>query len=365
MSAPSRILSGEDDSQAGRDQSVQDALATIWRRKETVFAWFCAALVVSVVALVLIPPRYTGEAIVRFNFESRDSGAGAKAQTITTLDPAALVDGAALIMRSRAVASAAVDRLGLDRDPRFNHESTPTRLFSAARSALGFQQAVSPSPRELAATTLLSQIAVTNEPRSYLITIDATAEDPKRAADLANAVAIEYLRSEVVERLKEAQAAAERDLDELGSTYGKLHPNYLRGQERVAQLQANLEAVRKDGDLAASLDSQIGPSFIPADVVAIPSSFNPRMVIGLGALAGLALGVWLSLRRAGAPVDEMRDELGAEPAKAGGSRDAEPRWALALPPRWSALIATAARANQDNGLRGATSPVAPERPRRR
>jgi len=337
MSAPLRILSGEDDSRAGRDESVQSVLAAIWRGKKTVSVSLCSALIVSVVALVLIPARYTGEAIIRFNFDSQDSGASSKAQTITTLDPAALVGGAALIVRSRAVANAAVDRLGLDRDPHFNHEPTLTRAFSAARSALGLQPAVSPAPRELAAAALLSRVTVNNEPRSYLITIDATAEDPKKAADLANVVALEYLRSEVVERLKEAQAAAERDLDELGSTYGKLHPNYLRGQERVAKLQANLEAVRRDTDLAASLDSQIGPSFIPADVVAIPSSPNPRIVIGLGALAGLALGVWLSLRRTGASIDETHDELGAEPTKAGGSRDTESRWALALPPRWSAL----------------------------
>ncbi len=115
------------------------------------------------------------------------------------------------------------------------------------------------------------------------------------------------MRSEAVRRLNEAQAAAERDLDELGSIYGQRHPNYVRVQERVAQLRANLEAVRKDGDLAGALDSQIGPSFIAADVVAIPSSLDPRMVIGLGALAGLALGVWLSLRRAGPSVDEMRE----------------------------------------------------------
>ena len=321
MSAPLRLLSIESDSQSGRDLWLEERLGALWRGKGTIAAWLCAALVVSVIAQILIPPSYTGEAIVRFNFDSEEtSGAGAKGQTTAMLDPSALVEGAARIMRSRAVASAAVNRLGLDRDPRFTRQSTLAGLFSSARSALGLQVAGSASPQELATAKLLSQIAVTNEPRSYLITINATAENPQRAADLANAVVFEYLRSEIIEGLKEAQGVAERDLDELRSTYGKLHPNYLRGQERVAQLRAKLEAVRNDGDLAASLDSQFGPSFIPADVVATPSSPNPRTVIGLGALAGLAVGVWLSVRRARASADEVLDNPGAEPAGLRGSR---------------------------------------------
>lgn len=321
-----KVLSVEDDSYAGRDPFVQDAVAALWREKRTMFASLCVALVVSGVALVLIPPRYTGEAIIRLNFGSQEtSGAAAKEQKVATPDPAALVESAARIVGSRAAASAVVDQLGLDRDPRFAHESTLSRSYMAARSALGLQRALSPSSHELAVATLLSRIAVTNEPRSYLITINATAEDPKRAADLANALGLEYMRGEVVQRLNEAQAAAERDLDELAATYGKRHPNYLRAQDRVAQVRADLEAVQKNGDLTASLNSQIGSSFIPADVVAVPSSPNPRTIIGLGALAGLALGAWLSLRRASASADEIRDELDAEPAKPHGSRGAAPR----------------------------------------
>ena len=143
--ATAEDLSGADDWRRGRDPSAQDALVALWRGKRMIFALLCVALVVSAVAVVLIPPRYTGEAIVRFNFDGQEtSGAGGKAPTIATLDPAALVEGAARIARSHAVASAVVDRLGLDRDPRFNHKSTLARLLSAARSALGFQLAVSP-----------------------------------------------------------------------------------------------------------------------------------------------------------------------------------------------------------------------------
>lgn len=136
-----KILSAEEDSHAGREPFVQDAFAALWREKRTMFASLCVALIVSGVALVLIPPRYTGEAIIRLNFGSQEtSGAAAKAQNVATPDAAALVESAARIVGSRAVASAVVDQLGLDRDPRFAHESTPSRSYMAARSALGLQR---------------------------------------------------------------------------------------------------------------------------------------------------------------------------------------------------------------------------------
>lgn len=328
MSAPLKVLAGEDaQRRARRDQSLQDTLAALWRGKGAIFASLSAALLVSVIALVLTPPRYTGEAIIRFSFDGQETAAaGAKAQPIATLDPAALVDGAARIIRSRAVASAVVTRLGLDRDPRFTHDSRLMRSLTAMRSALRLQQPVAgPSPHELAVATLMSQVAVTNEPRSYLITIDATAVDPKRAADFANAVALEYLRSEVIQRLNEARVGAEQDLDELASIYGIRHPNYLRGQERLEQLKANLEAARQNGELTALLDSEIGPSLIPADVVAIPSSPNPRIIIGLAALIGLAIGAWLALRPPGAAAVALRDAHRGEPAEPRESRRARSR----------------------------------------
>ena len=47
---------------------MQDVAAALWRKKGTIFACFCAGLVIASAVEVLIPPRYTGEAIIRFNF---------------------------------------------------------------------------------------------------------------------------------------------------------------------------------------------------------------------------------------------------------------------------------------------------------
>ena len=197
---------------------AHDTLVTIGRRKFMIAAIIFAALLLATAALVLIGPRYTAEALIQLNFSNEEPVARGGGQPAVSMDPVALVDGAARVIRSPTTAGAVVARLGLDKDPYFARESTLWRGLSSARILIGLT-GVAPSPRDLAIKTLMAMVAVNHEPRSYLISIGVTAGDPARAAALANTVALEYLRGQMLDQLTEEQTAAAREFAQLSSVY--------------------------------------------------------------------------------------------------------------------------------------------------
>jgi capsular polysaccharide biosynthesis protein len=278
---------------------AHDTLRIIWRRKLLIAAILVAALVLASIALVLVGPRYTGEAIIQLSFSREESASSAKSQPIVSMEAAAIVDSAARVIRSRATASAVVARLGLDKDPTFTRQSFSWRVLSSVRSALGMEQALPPRDHDLAVSALMQQVAVINEPRSYLISIAVTARDPERAARLANAVAFEYLRAQMLQRLTETYTAVEGEVAELSAVYGIHHPDprYLDARAKLERLQARLSALRQEGadeDVVNLVSSPRGQLF-PAETVMVPSGPNIVLVLALTAGAALVLGAWLAV----------------------------------------------------------------------
>jgi uncharacterized protein involved in exopolysaccharide biosynthesis len=279
------------------EEVARDTLGILWHKKLLIVGILLAALLFASIFLVLIGPRYTSEATIHLNFTREERTTGTKIQPIASIDPVALVDGAIRGIRSRATASAVVARLGLDKDPEFARESIVWRVFSIMRTGLGLA-AVEPSQRDLAVNELMRKITVTSETRSYLISVAATARDPERAARLANAVALEYLRGQMLQQLADTQAVAEGELTELSSVYGVRHPSYVLARTRLDTLQNRLTALRNGPPDDDTVRFVTGQSFVAAEKTLFPS--GPRIILILGLTAGAALGVgiWLALRLA-------------------------------------------------------------------
>ena len=270
------------------EQLAYDTLRVLWHRKLLISAILVAAVLLVSVMLVRIGPRYSGEAIIELNFIREVPTAGAQIQPTASVDAAAIVDSAARVIRSRATASAVVARLGLDKDPAFARRSA----FSYVQSVLGRE---APSPHDLAVDELMRKITVTNEPRSYLISIAITTGDPEQSANLANAVAVEYLRGQLLQQLTDAQVSAERDLNQLSSVYGVRHPNYVNGRTRLEHSDARLSALRGlPGDDVVKLVR--GLSLLAAQKVMVPSGPNITLILGLTIAAALGVGIWLARR---------------------------------------------------------------------
>jgi uncharacterized protein involved in exopolysaccharide biosynthesis len=274
------------------EEVARDTLGILWRQKLLIVGILLAALLFASIFLVLIGPRYTSEATIHLDFTREEPTTGTKIQSIASIDPAAIVDGAKRGISSRATASAVVTRLGLDKDPEFAREPIVWRVFSIIRRGLGLA-AAEPSQRDLAVNELMRKITVASETRSYLISVAATARDPERAARLANAVALEYLHGQMLQQLADTQAGAEEELTQLSSVYGVRHPSYILARTRLDTLKNRLTALRNGPPDDDTVRFVIGQSFVAAEKTLFPS--GPRIILILGLTAGAALGVGISL----------------------------------------------------------------------
>jgi capsular polysaccharide biosynthesis protein len=282
------------------ERIVYDTLLVCWKHRSLVFSVFGAMLATLLIALVFKAPQYTGEAIIQLDFVRNENIAGEKLQSTAAVDAAAIVDSSARIIRSRGTAGAVVAALGLDNDPGYAKLSLSAQALSSIWSVLG--QPAS-SPRDIAISRLMRQIVVINDPRSYLITVTVTASDPKRAAQLANWVASEYLRGRLREQATEDHAAAEREVVGLSAVFGSRHPTYLNGLAKLERLREALDSAR-NGIAADDREAVLAPdmirfaagqSLLPAEVVEVPSGPNVVLLVVLTMLAALAAGVLLSL----------------------------------------------------------------------
>jgi capsular polysaccharide biosynthesis protein len=299
------------------ERVAYDTLRVLWRHKSLVAVVLGIALAALSVALVLVAPRYTGEAMIQLNFTRDEAIVGEKVQSTAAVDAAAVVDSAARVIRSRAIATAVVTLLGLDNDPAYTRLSLPARALSSVRSAFGVPE---PTPHELAVARLMSQTTVANDPRAYLITVAVTASDPKRAAQLANWIASEYLRGQLQEQAAEAYAVAEREMKAVSSVFGPHHPSYVNGSAKLLRLKAELATAQRGGatqeqEAVMARDMvrlAAGQSLLPAEAVMVPSGPNTMLLFALTIFVGLVLGVLLSFlaeRWAGPLVD---DRAGAD-----------------------------------------------------
>src|SRR6266850_2141054 len=119
------------------ERVVYDTLRMLWRHKLLIAAVLGIALAALSVALALIAPRYTGEAMIQLDFTRNETVAGEKVQSTAAVDAASVVDSAARIIRSRGTASAVVSALGLDNDPAYTRLSLPARALSSVWSVFG------------------------------------------------------------------------------------------------------------------------------------------------------------------------------------------------------------------------------------
>jgi uncharacterized protein involved in exopolysaccharide biosynthesis len=274
---------------------VYDRFGILWARAPLIVAGLVAVLALASTALVLIGPQYTARAMIQFNFVREEAGKDAKIAPTASVDAMAVLNNAAPIIRSAATANGVVTRFGLDKDPAFARGSLLWRGFSKVRSLLGFEEKIL-SDHDLAEEQLIRRISVSNDPRSYLVSISVTARDPESATRLANAVALEYLRGQLLQQSSESHAAAEREVSDVSATYGVHHPAYQSAQAKLESLRRRLRAVREEPFDEAVASRVTGQSFVAAQKIMIPSGPHILIVLGLSALVELCLGTWLALQ---------------------------------------------------------------------
>lgn len=259
-----------------------DTLRTLWRGKWLLGACVAAGISLGVTALALAANSYTANAVVRFDF-ARGEVDKASAPS-ATVDAAVLIESEAQAIRSSATARRVVMALKLDKDPAYARVGLLRRLFNRgdARTA----------SIDTAARRLMNQVNVTNNNRTYTITIAASAGNPEWAATVANAFLTAYGKSRTLQRLRESEATARSALATARAAYGELHPALIQARTNLAAIEENIrQELAEQTDLADGLPAIAGVTFLRAEPEWLPTGPNPIAYIFVGVLGSLLVGV--------------------------------------------------------------------------
>ena len=239
------------------------AFITVLRRRmwTLISSGVLVFLAVALVTLQLTP-HYT--AVAQVAIEVRQSQVMDFEAVMSGLPPdSAAVDTEVEILRSRQLASAVVDRLGLTTYPEFNARLREPGFLDRAKGLLrGMVSALIPaSPaaeadadeaaRDGVVAALLEATSVRRAGLTYVINIVATSQSPALARDIANAYADQY----IVSLLEAKYDATERANEWLNSRLEILREQVRAREAAVAQFRN--EAGLLDAEGATLTEQQI------------------------------------------------------------------------------------------------------------
>jgi uncharacterized protein involved in exopolysaccharide biosynthesis len=180
-------------------------LGTLWARRGLILLMAVLGFALAVLASLLMAPKYVSTA--QLFIDPRDLRVLQNDVSPNTVgsDPTSItgyLESQARVIASDSIKSRVVERLNLDRDPDFGGASAGflSRL-------LGADTGPSPKATLYALAALDRTVAVRRGERTFVIDISATAQDPDKAAKIANALAEAYLEDQTAVRSEAAQRA--------------------------------------------------------------------------------------------------------------------------------------------------------------
>jgi uncharacterized protein involved in exopolysaccharide biosynthesis len=277
-----------------------NTLRSIVRHARLIAALVVIALASASLLVWQLPRRYSSEALVHPDLFRGEEGT--KYMPLANIDGAAFIGSEARLIRSPSMVRTVIKRLGLEGDPEFVAPSSEfVQGLNWVRAAL-LPETVVTSPLERAALRVGQRLTVANDTRSYLISVSFTAASPEKAAKVANAFALEYVRAKTVLRLGEAVTAASRELAHQSAIYGEKHPSIL-------QIKTELEAARFRMQAALTEPAVAARKLAPGDAITLaelnPTPSSPKGVVILGLaflsamICGIGLAVWLDRGKMG------------------------------------------------------------------
>jgi hypothetical protein len=284
------------DLRAHYDIVAVHTLLSIARHWRFIASFVALMLVLACIAIPLMPRKYSATALV---YPSLFSTAQGKTVALASIEASSIVAGEARLIVSDTILPAAVKRLGLDSDPsNTKAPSWTSQGLDWLRAMLFPETTRNKSPFDRMVAMLRKRIEVVKDTRSYLISVSFTGASGDEAAEIVNAVTLEYLREKDIQRRQGAAQAAEDELTRQLAIYGEKHP-------KVLQAVADLSVAR--AALKAAMEPEGGPGTVVADesVRLATPSHTPTSPKGftilalsfvLGLLAAIGLTVWCDRR---------------------------------------------------------------------
>ena len=225
-----------------------------------VISIFAVVMAATIAVSLIIPKSFVGETLIQLKFDTLSTGpAGATGgSTPVSIEANALVEGEAEIIRSRAVARRVFDRLdaGL-RSPRLGRgAATDAELAekpAASMEAPTTDVTLGGSDLDHSIMALQEGLSVNNDGKSYLIRVTYTANDPARAAAIANMFAEEYLQS----RVESSFVAAKRTSNWLAGQVASARTLAAEADERVSEYRLQSASLLAGGGDVSAANQQL------------------------------------------------------------------------------------------------------------
>lgn len=272
------------------EEKLQAALAQLWERKQLILKIVAVALALGILAAFAMPARYTAEAYVHgglaapYAVTAGQTEGGGQA---VNFDASLLVETRSRLLQSHQLARRVVEQLGLDRlRPEVGASSFSSwlqvLLYGVSAKAPAYQV-------DRAAARLVRGLSVKTEPRVYRIAVRYTASEPELAAQITNAFIIEFLRLTALQTLSEQRVDAQKALSGQLALFGEKHPRVAAAKARVAAADAFLKA--QLGKSLEEVERTAGENVTFAQPIAVPSSPNHPLLIGISLFLGLVVSI--------------------------------------------------------------------------
>jgi len=202
------------------DFNVKEAFMLLRRNLYPISSVIFFVTVLTCIFLVVTPKLYTASAVLQINVRAN------KVINIESVSSSLSNDDSAIIseldiLQSRYLAGKVIEKLKLENDVEFNPNLAPKKFWSDLVGYFGSSPAITLGDKtaeenaedsKKAVNTevidnFLRHLSVMRKPRSYTITVNFSSHSPERARDVANAVAEEYINSQLASKFDATEQA--------------------------------------------------------------------------------------------------------------------------------------------------------------
>ena len=219
-----------------------------------VLAGLVFGLLLAVIALEVIPPRYTSSAQILID-PKRPGADGAETEFANIYVDTSKISGVEIILLSSGVLERVVRSQHLAQEPAFGdgHVHALDRIKAYLNGTIATPPLNTPAAREDRAIDHLRRMIRTGRVgTTYAINLDVTAADPVVAQQLTKAIADAYLANQVDTKLD----AARRDGAWLADRLTTQRAQLIGSEAAVEALRKKLGVVDSEGGRNSSLDRQ-------------------------------------------------------------------------------------------------------------
>lgn len=223
-------------------------LGSVWRFRRLIVATTVLGAVAGVVIALSTPKRYYAENRIFVDpREVRLTDDDLRNQLLSTEAMIAMTDSQVEILSSNNVLSKVVDKLNLTRDPEFNGSANAGGLaggIALIRQLISGTESNEAAENE-AINAVREALAVSRDPKTFVINVGVVTRDAEKSALLANTVVDTYLSSEDAAQ----SGLMERTSEAIDSRLESLRADLNAAERAVENFRAENDLVGVGGEL--------------------------------------------------------------------------------------------------------------------